>query len=183
MATKPQDGQLVSPWKEFLGEIDAMLNAPLDLHCIGGFVFSQFYGLPRSTADIDYYTTLPAHPNLDEVAGQGSPLHKKHKIWLHRVAVINLPENYEARLSEMAPSAMKNLKLLVPDSYDCILSKLERNSSKDRDDVEYLFRSHHLDVGVLRERYKTELRHSLTGPVERHDNTLKLWIDIFQAGR
>lgn len=53
MATKAQGGQLVSPWKEFLGEIDAMLQTPLDLYCIGGFVFSQFYGLPRNTADID----------------------------------------------------------------------------------------------------------------------------------
>lgn len=83
----------------------------------------------------------------------------------------------------MAPGALKHLRPLVPDPYDCILSKLERNSSKDRDDVEYLFRYRQLDAAVLRERYKKELRHSLTGPVERHDTTLKLWIDIFQSPR
>ena len=160
-----------------------MLQSPLDLHCIGGFVFSQFYSLPRNTADIDYYTAVPANFNLDEVAGEGSPLHKKHKIWLHRVPVINLPEDYETRLREIVPGALKRLRLLVPDPYDCILSKLERNSSKDRDDVEYLFRSRHLEAAVLRERYEKELRHSLTGPVERHDNTLNLWIDIFQSPR
>jgi len=52
-----------------------MLDEPLELHCIGGFVFTYFYGLPRTTGDIDYYTAIPVNLNLDEVAGQGSPLH------------------------------------------------------------------------------------------------------------
>jgi hypothetical protein len=47
------------------------------MHCIGGFVFTYFYGLPRTTGDIDYYAAIPANLNLDEVAGQGSPLHAK----------------------------------------------------------------------------------------------------------
>jgi len=33
---------LVSPWKEFLTELDGMLDEPLELHCIGGFVFTYF---------------------------------------------------------------------------------------------------------------------------------------------
>jgi len=107
-----------------------MLTEPVVLHCIGGFVVCFFYGLARSTADIDYYTAVPANLNLDEVAGEGSALGKKHKVWLHRVAVINLPEDYETRLTEMVPGHFKNLKLLVPDPYDCILSKLERNVPK-----------------------------------------------------
>jgi hypothetical protein len=65
---------LASPWKEFLTELDGMLDEPLELHCIGGFVFTYFYGLPRTTGDIDYYTAIPVNLNLDEVAGQGSPL-------------------------------------------------------------------------------------------------------------
>jgi len=35
-----------------------MLKEPLQLHCIGGFVICYFYGLPRVTGDIDYYTPL-----------------------------------------------------------------------------------------------------------------------------
>ena len=172
-------GKLPSPWQEFLAELDAMLTGPLELHCIGGFVFAHFYGLPRSTGDIDYYTAVPANLNLDAAAGFDSPLHKKYGVWLHRVGVVTLPENYESRLVEMASGEFKLLKLLVPDSYDCILSKLERNSSKDRDDAEYLYRSHKLDTRVLRERYEKEL--CTIGPRERHDQTLRLWIEIFEA--
>jgi len=170
---------LPSPWKEFLAELDGILDEPLELHCIGGFVFTYFYGLPRTTGDIDYYTAIPANLNLDDVAGQGSPLHAKYGVWLHRVAVANLPEDYVSRLTDMAPGEFKFLKLLVPDPYDCILSKLERNAAKDRDDADFLFRSQKLDVEVLRERYKTELRHNLIGNVDWHDRTLELWIEIF----
>jgi hypothetical protein len=108
------------------------------------------------------------------VAGQGSPLHAKHRVWLHRVAVANLPEDYVSRLTDMVPGEFKFLKLLVPDPCDCILSKLERNAAKDRDDADFLFRSQKLDAGILRDRYKTELRHNLIGNVDWHDRTLEL---------
>jgi len=163
MPAEKKPGMLPSPWKEFLGELDGMLHERLELHCIGGFVFTYFYGIPRTTGDIDYYTAIPANLNLEEVAGQGSPLHTKHGVWLHRVAVVSLPEDYAGRL------------------IDCILSKLERNTAKDRDDADYLFRSQNLDVQVLRDRYKNELRQNLIGNIDWHDGTLELWIDIFRA--
>jgi len=179
MPAKKEARSLPSPWKEFLAELDGILHQPLELHCIGGFVFAHFYGLPRTTGDIDYYTATPANLKLDDVAGQGSPLHAKHGVWLHRVAVANLPEDYVSRLTDMAPGEFKFLKLLMPDPYDCILSKLERNAAKDRDDADFPFRSQELDAGLLRDRYKTELRHNLIGNVDWHDRTLELWIEIF----
>lgn len=33
------------PWLTFLTELDAQLEGPADIHCIGGFVVSQHYGL------------------------------------------------------------------------------------------------------------------------------------------
>jgi hypothetical protein len=126
---------------------------------------------------------VPANLNLEEVAGQGSLLHKKYGVWLHRVAVANLPEEYQTMLTEMAPGKFSHLKLLAPDPYDCILWKLERGSGKDRDDADYLFRSQKLDAKLLRERYEKELRHNLIGNVEWHDGTLNLWMEIFEAPR
>jgi hypothetical protein len=135
--------------------LDAYRTTRLALH--RGFVLCFFYGIGRSTADIDYYTAIPANLNLDEVAGEGSALAKKYKVWLHRVAVTNLPEDYDTRLTEMVPGQFKNLMLFVPDPYDCILSKLERGSSKDRDDADYLFKSQKLEsqssVKDIKENY------------------------------
>ena len=172
---------LPSPWKEFLAEIDAALNEPLELHCIGGFVVVYFYGFSRTTGDVDYYAAIPADFNLVEEAGEGSRLHQKYGLCLHKVAVTTLPEDYESRLTEMAKGQFRHLKLLVPDPYDCILSKLDRNGDVDVNDAEYLFRSQKLDPQVLHERYAKEYRSYIIGDVPRTDTTLKLWIDIFTS--
>lgn len=173
---------LPSPWKEFLAEIDEMLNEPLDLHCVGGFVVAYFYGAPRSTGDLDYYNTaVPANFDLLDVTGEGSPLHKKYGVYLHKAAVMALPEDYETRLTEMAKGQFKYLRLLVPDPYDCILSKLERNADVDVNDAEYIFRSQKLVAQKLRDRYEKEFRSYVIGDVAWHDTTLKLWIEIFTS--
>jgi len=167
-----------SPWAEFLNELDALLSNPVDVHCIGGFVVSLHYGLPRSTGDVDYYSVVPAHfaAGLQTLAGPDSPLGKKYKLHFQLVTVTNLPENYEDRLEEMFPGQFKKLRLFAPDPYDLILSKIERNTAKDRDDLDYLARTLHLDAAVLRKRYQKELRPNLPNEA-RHDLTLSLWID------
>jgi hypothetical protein len=73
MPDKDAGGPLPSPWREFLSELAAMLEGPLDLNCVGGFVFAYYYGLRRTTGDIDYYTAVPPDFNLDEVGGEGFP--------------------------------------------------------------------------------------------------------------
>src|SRR6266481_1496530 len=46
-------------WSAFLDELDQALSEPIALHCIGGFVVSLLYGLPRPTGDIDYIAAIP----------------------------------------------------------------------------------------------------------------------------
>ena len=98
---------------------------------------------------------------------------------MHHVAVTNLPEDYATRLTEMFPRMLKNLRLFAPDPYDFILSKFERNSAKDRDDADYIFKTKKLSSQILRERYESELRPYLSKE-KWHDDTLELWIEIFE---
>lgn len=175
--------KLPSPWKDFLGEIDKALEKPLEIHCIGGLALVFYYGIPRTTGDIDYYTAVPADVNLEAMAGYDSDLHRKYKIYLHRVTVTTLPEEYEQRLAEMASGQFERLRLLVPDPYDYILSKLQRAALKDSDDALFLFQSRRLKSELLRERYRQELRDYLIGPLDQHDETLERWIEIFESRR
>jgi len=85
---------------------------------------------------------------------------------------------HETRLTELFPGQFKNLRIYVSDPYDLILSKLERNSPKDREDVGYLVDKLNLDPNLLRERYEREQRPNLSNE-SRHDLTLKLWLDLF----
>lgn len=173
------ESKLPSPWSGFLKELDGLLREEVHVHCIGGFVVSLFYGLPRPTADIDYCAVLPYHSvnDLQTWAGAGSTLAKKYGVYLQYFPAVSLPEDYDTRLFEICPGRYRNLHLYAPDPYDLILSKLERNSPKDRDDVAFLAGSLHLSRELLRERYQTELRPYLANE-RRHDLTVDLWIDV-----
>lgn len=110
------------------------------------------------------------------MAGQGSELHRKHKVYLQLVGVATVPDDYEERLTEMFPGEFTHLHLMALDPYDLALSKLERNTERDRDDVKHLARTVPLDLDVLRKRYGKELRPYLGNP-EREDLSLALWIE------
>lgn len=170
--------EIPEPWTSFLAQIDESLTRRVELHCFGGFVMTLFYGLRRGTADIDIFlsTDRQVAEKLLSFAGKGSELHRKHKIYLDFVTIASVPEDYDQRLTEMFPGVFKHLRLLAFDPYDIALAKLERNIQRDRDDVKYLARTIPLDLGVLNDRYREELRPLLGNPL-REDLTLRLWIE------
>lgn len=167
------------PWHSFLSDLDESLDTTARLDCIGGFVVTQLYGLARPTADVDVIELAPreASETLMAIALQGGPLHRKHRIYLDRVGVAAIPENYEERLTEMFRGSYKHLRLMALDPYDIALSKLERNSQKDRDDVRFLSRIIPFDLQILQKRYEDELRWQLGRP-DREDLTMKLWMEM-----
>jgi hypothetical protein len=176
--------RIPEPWRSFLQDVDGLIASDICLHCLGGFVVTACYGLPRSTADLDVLTTLPSgtQAHLVNVAGRGTDLHRKHGIYVDVVTVATCPDDYESRLIEIFPGECQHLRLLALDPYDLALAKLERNLQRDRDDVVYLAEVVPLDVSLLRDRYRREMRLYLGRP-EREDLTLDLWIDIIEEHR
>ena len=106
--------QLPTPWQDFLTEVDQALGQEVNLHCLGGFVLSALYGLPRPTGDLDYISANPleARQEIEKVAGLGSPLSKKYKLFLQCVGVADYPGDYEDRLT-LLDLAFQNLRLWV----------------------------------------------------------------------
>jgi len=133
------------------------------------------------TVDVDVIAITPRSEveSLIRLAGQSSELHRKHKVYLQLVGVATVPDDYEERLTEMFPGEFTHLRLMAFDPYDLALSKLERNTERDRDDVKHLARTVPLDFELLRKRYLNELRPNLGNP-EREDLTLKLWIEAIR---
>jgi hypothetical protein len=171
--------ELPSPWPSFLKEIDESLIAPVELHCLGGFVLAALYGLPRPTGDVDYIAVIPrdAFAEIDKLAGLQSKLCKKHKLYLQHVGIYDLPDGYEGRLTELHFGFTKlSLKVLEP--YDLALSKLTRNNAKDREDVKLLAARQKLSFKTVMERFEVEMKPWLPN-LERHLLTLKLWEEYF----
>jgi Nucleotidyltransferase of unknown function (DUF6036) len=183
MAGGSEPLELLSPWKKFLEELDSLLKEPFAFHCIGGFAVVAAYHLPRSTNDLDYFTLQPADKiaEIQEIAGERSALARKHKVHVHHAGIASLPESYEQRMWELFPGRFKRLHLLVLDPYDLVLSKLSRNAERDREDAQFLSRTLKLDGDILRRRYEAELTVNLIGPRERHDSTLRFWLEAYFA--
>jgi hypothetical protein len=177
-----QPKTIPEPWLSFLREIDTFVDEETHLRCLGGFVVTLVYGSPRETSDIDSLTLVRHPARLYQFAGIGSDLFKRYGIYLDPVGVTTLPENYEDRLVEIFPATFDRLRLFALDPYDIALSKLERNADIDREDVKYLAQVVPLDLQILQQRYREELRVYLGNP-DREDLTLKLWIDMINETR
>ncbi|MCM3881563.1 MAG: DUF6036 family nucleotidyltransferase [Vicinamibacterales bacterium] len=177
--------EIGKPWRFFLAEIDAAIPAPVALYCLEGFAIMLTYGLPRPTADIDLCEVAPsdAKAPLLAQAGEGSPLHKKYRVYLQMVTVASLPYQYEERATEVFAGSFARLRLMVLEPHDLALTKLGRNSDVDLEDIKYLGVAIPLDLELLRARYAKEVRPYVVGPPERSDLTLQLWCDAIRELR
>jgi hypothetical protein len=50
----PRIEQPAEPWGSFFAEVDDRLSEDVQLHCCGGFVVTQLYGVARTTSDVDF---------------------------------------------------------------------------------------------------------------------------------
>lgn len=149
------------PWRSFLQDLDDRLKGSVELRCLGGFVVTQLYGIGRTTSDIAFLAAIAQSPedNVETVAGVGSDLHCRHRLYVQHVGIVTPPAGYADRLTRMFPSAArKRLTLSALDPIDLALSKLERNAERDREDF----------LG-FRRRYFDELRPYLLNTVTWHD--------------
>lgn len=47
----------------------------------------------------------------------------------------------------------------------------------------WLVQTQQLDLDLLETRYREELRPEIIGPAERHDQTMRLWLEVFREER
>ncbi|MBM3735398.1 MAG: hypothetical protein FJW39_06370 [Acidobacteria bacterium] len=80
----------------------------------------------------------------------------------------------------MFADAFRWLKLFALEAHDLALSKLDRNSARDREDVRFLASRAPLDPVILVDRYHSEMRPYLVN-VDRHDLTIHLWLDMLEG--
>jgi hypothetical protein len=168
------------PWITFLREVDRALDESVEVHCLGGFVLSVLWGLPRPTGDVDFIEVRPgtAGEKIIAVAGEGSALAKKHQLKFQRVTIAAYPEGYESRLVDITPRGFRRLRLRAFEVHDVVLAKLSRNSPRDRADVEFLARRGALDRRRLEDRFRAELRPYVLDEA-RETLTLQLWLEEF----
>jgi hypothetical protein len=140
---------------------------------------SQHYGFARETADLDVLTVTPreAAEQVARLAGKGSDLQRKYRVYIDRVAIANHPADYEDRLALAFPVWPK-VRLWALEPHDLALTKLERSNDRDIRDVMFLAQAGLIERDTLMARFETELEPYIAGRTPTwHRTTLKMWID------
>ena len=116
--------------------LDQELTRDTERHCMGGFVLAEYYGLVRATGDVDVLESAGTDKaTIARLAGRGSPLHKRHRVYIDIVTVADVPDDYDSRLMTMDIEGLTRLRLMVFERHDLVLAKLCRNIDRDREDV------------------------------------------------
>jgi len=172
------------PWLAFLRAVDQELATRTEIHCIGGFAVLLLLDHSRPTGDVDCIEVLPhrSAPDLDRIAGSASLLAAQHKLHLQRVSVADKPCDYAGRLLDATPAGFRNLVIKVLDPYDLILTKVQRNFPRDRQDAGSLVSELGLDGRTLRARFEEELEPYLALAPESTIRTFGFWMEEFFPG-
>lgn len=173
------------PWRSFLLAIDEKLDEAVSLHCIGGFAVTLYYGVSRTTSDLDFLVADGPHAALlQSIAGTGTELQRRFKVSVHPVAIVTYPEDYRSRLVPMWETLpARYLRLFALEAYDLALTKLERNQDIDRDDISALAEKGLLEESILEQRYRAEVRPNIVAGVDRCDLTMEIWAEIIRDAR
>lgn len=168
------------PWLGFLREVDAGLGTSVEVHCLGGFVLTVLWDLPRATGDVDVIVVRPSEAveRLLSLGGEASELSAKYRLKIHQVTIAEYPEGYVSRLLEITPLGFRWLRLLAFEAHDLVLAKLGRNTPRDREDVAFLVRKGALRRKTLEDRFDKELRPYVLNE-RREAATLQLWLEEF----
>jgi hypothetical protein len=87
----------------------------VELYCLGGFILSVSYDLPRPTAHVDYIAAMPSTAIADKaIAGSGSALRKKPGMYLQHVTIADVREDFAARLDGVVPGFIRSTSLVRP---------------------------------------------------------------------
>ena len=174
--------RIPEPWLGFLRAVDAELDTPIEIHCIGGFAVLVLGVDTRQTGDVDVIDTVPVGDlqALIALAGYGSELFKKYGLSTPIVGVIEPPCDYRQRLVDITPQSSRKLVIKILEPNDVVLTKLARHWERDREDARMLADLGFLDPVALEERFEKELKPYLqVKHAERASLTLELWLGEF----
>ena len=118
MSDGAKPAEPAEPWRSFLTQLDMKLMAPVELHCLGGFVVTQHYGVAeRETSDIDFLVARirSGSVDLEALAGMHSPLYHRFRIYLQRVTVVTpmMPEISVSSLSRWSSASLSTAPAAV----------------------------------------------------------------------
>src|SRR3989338_3969851 len=150
---------------EFLHDLDGMLPSPIEVILIGGSALN-YLDLKDDTKDVDFFYS---GMEIDDLYAITQELSKKYNsridFWTTEEMVLlkdgrintqKLPTDYISMCFE-AEEPLERIKLKILNPIDVVLTKEDRLSERDMDDITKLVNHYHIPRETLEERFKLYL--------------------------
>lgn len=157
-------------WKSSQGKITLLIIGS------GALFLQTDHG--RGTKDSDILETSEISPDISQqlraIAGRGSPLFKKHHVFLDIVRA-PIPFLPQTPIFHDAPTLkLKNFSVRVLDIVDIVVSKLKPFRPRDVEDIQYLVSKKLIPHGKLLERFRLVIDyHSMDARAEEFPKFVK----------
>ncbi len=166
-----------SELERFLEALDQQLDGPHTITIIGGAAIALAFGGDNATTDIDVFVGMTGPLQL---AAHQARRQLLSEIEVSPAQVAELPYGYEDRLRPILGGLAK-LRVLVPELYDLVLSKIARGVDRDREHIAALHQLHQLELATLLERYFGEMQQATMRQRDLELNLLNVIDDLFGA--
>ena len=170
-----------SDLETLFASIDAKLEKQINLFIIGGAAAILGYNVQKVTNDIDLETSIDQQ--FQELFKSEAQKLKLDVMLSFRGGVFYPPEGYRERMIEFKDFPNKKLRVYTLDKYDLAISKIDRGSQKDFDDIESIHSKSAFDLNELIKIFNDEYINVVaTGNLrEKKMNLLQLIEILFGA--
>lgn len=163
---------------KYLEEIDKNIKQEVTLIAVGGTATTML-GLKEATKDVDFCT--PTRKEQSIVKAAAEKVKGKIRIDLFSegyIFSVQLPDNY-AKMAKQSDFKFKRLTLKILHPVDIIVSKTDRLSERDAEDIKALIKKKRVSKKKLEQRYRKAIK-SVPGKRENFEYNSKQVLELFR---
>lgn len=162
---------------KYLEEIDKSIEQEVTLIAVGGTAMTLL-GLKEATKDVDFCTLKREERSIVKAAAEKV----KGKIRMDLfsegyIFSVQLPDDY-AKMAKQSDFKFKKLALKILHPVDIIISKTDRLSERDAEDIKALIREKRIRKKALEQRYREAIE-SVPGKRENFEYNRKQVLEMF----
>ena len=166
----------------FLHDLDNLLDREVEVTAIGGTAL-ELLGLKEETKDIDFFIGGIDYESFSKILDRLSHKYfladidfwEDGRFMLHKDGTIierKFPSNYKKEILV----CLKNIKLNTLKPLDLIITKIDRCSENDIDDIKKVIVSYDIKKEELEDRFSQHIKH-YEGSKERYISNFKYVLD------
>lgn len=163
---------------EYLEEIDKNIEREVTLIAVGGTAMTMLE-LKETTKDVDFCTLTRKERSIVKAAGEKVKGEIRMDLFSEGyIFSVQLPDDY-AKMAKQSGFRFKKLTLKILHPVDIIVSKTDRLSERDVEDIKALIKGKRVDKKKLEQRYREAIE-TIPGKRENFEYNRKEVLELFR---